>query len=174
MSDTQSALVVIDIQNDYFDGFAFPLWQAETVLEKTLEAVEKARKIGLPVVLVRHVADPANGPAPFFNDGTAGVAIRPELLAACPDAPVVTKRHADSFYQTDLSERLAEIGATKILIAGMMTQNCVTHTAISRQADIYNVTVLEDLSTSVSEMVHKIALNALGPLVTVCSSTDVL
>jgi hypothetical protein len=45
----------------------------------------------------------------------------------------------------------------------MMTQNCVTHTALSRQADSYErVTVLTDACTTVSEMLHAIALHALS------------
>ena len=33
MSNSKPALVVIDLQNDYFPGGAFPLWQPEAVLE---------------------------------------------------------------------------------------------------------------------------------------------
>ena len=40
----------------------------------------------------------------------------------------------------------------------MMTQNCVTHTAISKAAEKYNVTILIDCCTTVSEILHKIAL----------------
>lgn len=43
-----------------------------------------------------------------------------------------------------------------------MTQNCVTHTAISRSADTYEVSVLTDCTTTVSEMLHLIALHALS------------
>jgi nicotinamidase-related amidase len=47
------------------------------------------------------------------------------------------------------------------LVCGMMTQNCVTHTAISKAAEKYKVAVLEDCCASVSEMLHLIALRAL-------------
>ena len=44
----------------------------------------------------------------------------------------------------------------------MMTQNCVTHTAISKSAEKYNVVILPDCCTTVDEMIHKIALHALS------------
>ena len=51
----------------------------------------------------------------------------------------------------------------ELIICGMMTQNCVTLTALSKKANDYNkVTVLTDVSTTVSEMLHLIALNALS------------
>jgi nicotinamidase-related amidase len=51
---------------------------------------------------------------------------------------------------------------TELLVCGMMTQNCVTHTAISKSAEKYTVTVLSDCCTTVSEMLHHIALHALS------------
>lgn len=82
-------------------------------------------------------------------------------MQAAPDAPVSVKHFADAFHQTDLDALLKARGVRKVWIGGMMTQNCVTHTAISRAADAYDVTVLSDASTTVSDMLHRIALNAL-------------
>jgi nicotinamidase-related amidase len=109
------------------------------------------------------VADATQGIAPFFNAGTEGVKIHPRILAAAPDAPVVVKHFADSFERTNLHATLQALGATELVLCGMMTQNCVTHTALSRQADAYGrVTVLTDACTTVSEMLHAIALHALS------------
>ena len=71
---SKAALIVIDLQNDYFDGGAFPLWHAEETLSATLRAVHVARRRDIPVILVQHVADPKRGTAPFFNADTPGVA----------------------------------------------------------------------------------------------------
>ncbi|MGE5769784.1 MAG: isochorismatase family protein, partial [Betaproteobacteria bacterium] len=84
----KSALIVIDLQNDYFPGGLFPLWNAEETLRNVVAAIGKARALGIPVIHVQHVATAAKGLAPFFNAGTPGVAIHPEVLAAAPDAPV--------------------------------------------------------------------------------------
>lgn len=55
-----------------------------------------------------------------------------------------------------------------------MTQNCVTHTAISEQAKEYDVEVLTDACTTVTEMLHLIALNALAPRVKLLESNQAL
>lgn len=168
------ALIVIDLQNDYFPGGKFPLWQPEAVLERTEALIAAARAQGVPVLLVQHLADPAKGAAPFFNAGTPGAELHPRILAAAPGAPVVVKRFADSFHETELEARLAALGVTELWVCGMMTQNCVTHTAISKVAEKHRVTVLGDCCTTVSEMIHRIALNALGTRVTVADAGTVL
>lgn len=155
-------LLVIDVQNDYFPGGAFPLWNAAKVLQTTERTIRKAREKGIPVVLVQHVANPANGPSPFFNEGTPGVDIHPIIRAAAPEAPVIVKRFADTFERTDLEVTLTRLGATELLVCGMMTQNCVTHTAISKAAEKYRVTILPDACTTVSELLHQIALHAVS------------
>jgi nicotinamidase-related amidase len=56
----------------------------------------------------------------------------------------------------------------------MMTQNCVTHTAISKAADRYAVKILSDACTTVDQMVHLIALNAVRTRVALVESAAVL
>ena len=164
----QPALIVIDIQNDYFPTGAYPLHDTEAVLERTAQAVRRAQAQGVPVVLVQHVA--RKSPSPFFNAGTEGVQIHPALRAAAPDAPVVVKGHADSFLNTTLQETLAARGVDTLWLCGMMTHNCVTHTALSPQAQGYTLYVLEDLCTTVDPMVQAIALSALRDRVEVVGS----
>lgn len=167
----QAALIVIDVQNDYFPTGAYPLHDTQAVLERTVQAVRSAQAQGLPVVLVQHVA---RGPSPFFNADTEGVQIHPLLRAAAPDAPVVVKAHADSFLDTTLQTTLATLGVDSLWLCGMMTHNCVTHTALSPQAQGYTVRVLEDLCTTVDPMIHAIALSALRDRVEVLPAQALL
>jgi nicotinamidase-related amidase len=171
---SKRALIVIDLQNDYFPGGLFPLWNTEETLRNIVAAIGKARALGIPVIHVQHIANAAKGIAPFFNAGTPGVDIHPEVLAAAPDAPVVVKEYADSFHGTALEEVLSGLGVDELLVCGMMTQNCVTHTAIAKGAEKYKVTVLTDCSTTVNEMLHLIALNALSTRVALQPATAVL
>ena len=164
-------LLVIDLQNDYFPGGKFPLWNAEAVLGNIEQAIEKANIKGIPVVLVQHIA---KGAAPFFNEGTPGADIHPRILAAAPQASIVVKEFADGFEKTNLEETLAKLGATELLVCGMMTQNCVTHTAISKAAEKYDVTILPDCCTTVDEMIHIIALHAVSTRVKLMPSNEVL
>ncbi|MFY7865394.1 cysteine hydrolase family protein [Roseateles sp.] len=171
---SKPALLLIDLQNDYFPGGAFPLANTEATLVAVEQAIRDAQARGLPVIHVQHVADATQGIAPFFNAGTEGVMIHPRILAAAPDAPVVVKHFADSFERTTLHSTLQSLGVTELVLCGMMTQNCVTHTALARQADAYErVTVLTNACTTVSEMLHAIALHALSTRVRLVSSESI-
>ena len=161
------ALVVIDVQEEYFAGGLIPLWEPEPVEARIVEAIGQARRAGERVVLVRHVSGAADGP---FAPNGAGIAIRPAILAAAGDAPVVTKAAPDAFQDTDLAARLA--GVQAVTLCGMMTQNCIVFTALSRAADAYAVRVAGDLCTAPSELVHRIALRALSSKVPVVDLAD--
>jgi nicotinamidase-related amidase len=168
------ALLVIDLQNDYFPGGKFPLWNTEAVLQNIERAIERANAQGIPAIHIQHIANSKMGIAPFFNEGTVGAEIHPRILDAAPKAPVVVKEFADSFEKTTLEETLAKLGVTELLVCGMMTQNCVTHTAISKAAEKYSVCVLVDCCTTVDEMIHNIALHALSTRVKLVPSSEVL
>lgn len=160
-------LLVIDIQNDYFPGGVLPLAQAEEVEARAVAAIGEARAAGDKVVLVRHISTEKEG---LFADGSAGSEIRPAILEAAGDAPVVIKQKADSFQDTDLASHLQS--GDELLICGMMTQNCVAFTAMSRDADDYSVQVVGDLCAAPLDVVHGIALHALGSKVPVVGAGD--
>lgn len=168
------ALVVIDVQNDYFPGGKFPLWNTEETLANIVTAIRLATEKEIPVILIQHIADASRGPAPFFNQRTEGVELHQSVRGAAADAPLVVKSFADSFHQTMLEETLAGLGVTELLLCGMMTQNCVTHTAISKAAEKYRITVLTDCCTTVDRMIHLIALNALSIRVALATAAEAL
>lgn len=163
------ALIVIDIQNDYFPSGKYPQFNSEEVLKKTLVCIRKAIEHSVPVVLIQHIAGVSS---PFFAEGSEGADLHPEVLRVATDAAIVIKQHADSFLNTNLQSILSERHVTELLICGMMTQNCVTHTALSESADAYGINVLSDCCTSVDEMVHAIALRALSDRVALVSCEE--
>lgn len=167
----KSALLVIDPQNDYFPGYKFPLWNTTEVLNNTLKLIQKAENKNIPIILIQHVADESLGLAPFFNDGTEGVQIKQEILDAAPNAYIVKKTFADGFVKTNLEDTLQKIGADSLFVCGMMTQNCVTHTSISKSAEKYNIKIVPDCCTSIDQMIHLIALAAVSTRIEFISST---
>lgn len=64
---SKKALLVIDLQSDYFPGGKFPLWNTEQTLANIKTAIAKANQQNIPVIHIQHLADPAMGLAPFFN-----------------------------------------------------------------------------------------------------------
>ncbi|MEB2848455.1 isochorismatase family protein [Rhizobiales bacterium RZME27] len=161
------ALVVIDVQEEYFPDGGLSLHQAEEVENHLVVALGLAQKAGDRIILVRHVSP---GNAGLFAASGTGVAIRPAILSAAGNAPVVTKHFADAFQETDLSSHLE--GVTTLLICGMMTQNCVVFTAMSREADRFEVKVVGDLCAAPLPVVHAIALNALKSKLPVVNAGD--
>ena len=168
-----TALLILDIQNDYFPEGKFPLWNTAVTLQNIEHAIAKATSKKVPVIIIQHIANSRLGIAPFFNAGTTGAEVHPRILAVAPHAPVIVKEFADSFLHTTLEETLVKLGTTELFVCGMMTQNCVTHTAISKSAEKYSVSILVDCCTTVSEMIHKIALNAVSTRVPLVISSDV-
>lgn len=165
----KTALIIIDPQNDYLTGGKYPLWNMEESIKQIKQAMSLATEKGMAIYFVRHVA-PAD--APFFQEGSEGAQVITELRERAPDAKVVVKHHADSFEQTELDQLLKAEGIESIVLCGMMTQNCITHTALSKSAENYQLSILSDACTTVDEMVHNIALSALSVRCTFALTQD--
>ncbi len=173
MPQAKRALIVIDVQNDYFTGGTFPLWNTAETLARIVTAIERANAQGVPVILVQHLSA-AGAAAPMFGAGTPGAQIHAHILAAAAQAPIVSKAYADAFHETTLEATLQGLGVDELLVCGMMTQNCVTHTAISRSADKYRVAIVSDCCTTVSPEIHAFALRAVVTRTRVVEADTVL
>lgn len=141
MDLTHTALLLIDIQNDYFPGGAFELEGSEAAARQARAALDLFRERGLAVVHVRH--ESVRPGSTFFLPGTPGAEIHP-LVAPAPGEAVVRKHFPNSFRETDLQARLQALGVERLVVAGMMTLMCVDAT-VRAAADLgYGVTVLSD------------------------------
>src|SRR5688572_6889389 len=99
MPDT--ALVVIDIQNDYFPGGSMELEGAEAAGGKAGMAIKSFRDRKLPVVHIRHLS--VRPGATFFLPGTRGAEIHASVQPAAGEA-VIEKNFPNSFRSTSLRE----------------------------------------------------------------------
>lgn len=118
-----TTLLLIDIQNDYFPGGAFPLVAPEEAARNAQVLLDAFRAAGLPVVHLQHgETDPG---ATFLRAGTPGAELH-RLVAAADGETVIPKRHPNGFLETDLAEVLA--GADRIVVGGMMSSMCVDAT----------------------------------------------
>lgn len=73
---------------------------------------------------------------------------------------------------TNLQEILSNNQVTELYLSGIMTQNCITHTALSSMAMAYEITVLASLCTAPTQKVHQIALRALSDRVKVIENIE--
>ncbi|QDV35052.1 cysteine hydrolase family protein [Tautonia plasticadhaerens] len=121
------ALLVIDVQNEYFTG-ALPITHPAGHLDRILGVMD-ASTGKVPTVVVRHHVP---GPdAPFFKRGSEGWELHPEV-AGRPRDLLVEKTLPGSFTDTPLEAWLRERGIDTVTIAGYMTHMCCDTTA--RQA----------------------------------------
>src|SRR5947209_11900323 len=93
------ALMLIDIQNDYFPGGKWPLSGVESAADKAAKLLAAARAAGDLVVHVRHEFPTPD--APFFAPGSEGAKIHPKVKSLDGET-VVLKHHVNSFRETDL------------------------------------------------------------------------
>jgi nicotinamidase-related amidase len=136
-----TALVLIDLQNDYFPGGAMELFQPDLAVAQAAVALKTFRTRSLPVFHVQHIAREPD--ATFFIAGTKGVEIHPAVKPALGEA-VVVKHFPNSFRETDLLQGLRAAGVTDIVFAGMMTHMCVD-TTVRAACDMgYGCTLLHD------------------------------
>lgn len=120
-----TALVLIDLQNDYFPGGTMELVGAEAAVAEAAKLVQTFRESDLPIVHVQHIANQAG--ATFFLPGTAGAEIHASVSPA-KDEALVVKHFPNSFRETTLHDLLRSVKASKLVIVGMMTHMCVDTT----------------------------------------------
>src|SRR3954453_18239003 len=84
------ALVLIDLQNDYFPGGKWALSGIESAADNAAKLLAQARAAGDLVVHVRHEFTSTD--APFFTPGSAGAQIHPKAKSLDGE-PVVLKHH---------------------------------------------------------------------------------
>jgi len=119
------ALLLIDIQNDYFPGGTMELAHATAAATAASALLEAFRARKLPVVHIQHLAVRAG--ATFFLPGTAGAEIHASVRPL-PGETVFQKHFPNSFRQTPLLEHLRRTNISRLVIAGMMTHMCIDTT----------------------------------------------
>jgi nicotinamidase-related amidase len=141
----KQALIVVDIQNDYFPQGKWPLAGADAAADNAARLIAAFRETGDSVVHIRHEFTSAD--APFFTPGSDGAKLHPKVLNRA-DEPVVLKHFVNSFRETELQAILDEQGIKELVVVGSMSHMCVD--GITRAAaDLgYAVTVIHDACAS--------------------------
>lgn len=134
-----TALLVIDFQNEYFDG-KLPIPDGAAALGNARRLVAHADAAGIPVFHVQHLA-PAG--SPVFAEQGASAAFHQDLQPAGHHT-VVQKTSVSVFPTTDLDQRLKAAGIRTLVITGLMTHACVAGAARDAVPLGYGVIVAED------------------------------
>ncbi len=170
----RTALVVIDPQNDFLheEGWyaqqGIDISHMRRTIEPTKELVAEARRRGVPVVWTRHgYADAAEaGPflelRPFLEEGglrrgTWGWELYDELDVQ-PEDPIVAKNRLSAFFNTNLEDVLRDLGAETVLIAGVLTNQCVAATSKDASFRDLKPIVVEECTGTTLPHLHEPAI----------------
>lgn len=135
------ALIIIDIQNDYFEGGAMPLNDPITAANNAKQLLTFYREAHKPIIHIQHLA--ARPELNFMLEGTQGQRIH-SSVAPIQGECIITKNYPNSFAGTELSEVLDELGITHVVLAGMMTHMCISTTARAALEYGLNTTIAHD------------------------------
>jgi nicotinamidase-related amidase len=136
-----TALVIIDMQKDYFTGGRKELVGSAEAACAAARLLAAYRKAAWPVFHIQHIA--AQPAATFFLPGTVGVEIYPGVMPL-PDESVIIKHYPNSFRETSLLETLRQADIDNILFCGMMTSMCVDATVRAAFDLGFTCTVAQD------------------------------
>jgi nicotinamidase-related amidase len=121
----KKALLIVDIQNDYFPGGRMQLEGSEAASLRAGALLAAFRERRLPVFHIQHIS--VRPGATFFVPGTEGIKIHPNV-APSGSEPVVQKHFPNAFRETALLDSLRQGGIQELVIAGMMTHLCIDAT----------------------------------------------
>jgi len=177
----KTALLVIDIQKDYFEGGKYPLVNPLDAAKKTYELLQCFREHNGHHVHIQHIS--LKPDAAFFIKGDSGSDIH-DAVAHFEGEPIVYKHYPNSFRETNLLEMLKAWGIERVVITGMMTHMCVDATARAAADFGFQVIIAEDAcatrdlqygdTTIPAELVHKSFLAALKSYGKVMKSDEII
>lgn len=147
----KKALIIIDIQNDYFPGGTMELHKSTEAACNCKKVLDLFRKNKELIIYIQHIALKPN--AVFFLPETKGVEIH-EGVKPLEGEIILQKHFPNSFRETSLEDILKKNGITNIVFAGMMTHMCVD-TTVRAAFDLgYSSTVVGDCCAS-KQLIYK-------------------
>jgi len=116
------ALLVIDVQNEFFKGDPTTTQSLDNAIEYINAAIALFRERHLPIICVQHV-DKENKLVP----GEDGFEL-PDKLNILPSDLHIHKTYGNSFSRTSLEDKLRELGVDTVIITGFCAEYCVLST----------------------------------------------
>ncbi|ROV60598.1 cysteine hydrolase [Vibrio ponticus] len=177
---TKQALIIIDIQNDYFEGGAMTLFEPSKAALNAQKLLTHFRQTEQPIIHIQHLA--ASPELGFMLEGTEGQKIHP-IVAPKDGETVIIKHYPNAFAATNLAQVLNEQGITDVVLAGMMTHMCVSSTARATIEYGLKATIAHDACATCAlplfdqvipaEVVHQTALAEVANIAQILSVSEI-
>ena len=149
MTNPRRALILIDVQQQYFDGtleIHYPP-HADS-LPRILAAIDAAEASGIPIVAFQHSGGEG---APLFAPGTPEFELHPEIEARATDEWTrITKSYSSVYAGTGLAEWLRERDLDTVTLVGYMTNNCVLASSVEAEFLGFTTEVLSDATGAIN------------------------
>ena len=136
-----TALIIVDIQKDYFPGGRMELVGMNDASRNARELLQFFREKKWPIFHIQHIAVRDN--ATFFLPKSQGIDIH-ENVTPLPNEPVIQKHHPNSFLNTKLHEELLKAGIEHVVICGAMSHMCIDATTRAAADLGFQCTVIHD------------------------------
>jgi len=120
-----TALVMVDIQQDYFPKGRMEVVGAVAASRSAEKLLIHFREKNFPIVHIQHISTRPG--AAFFLPDTEGINFH-ENVMPLPDEAVIRKHFPNSFRDTDLQKHLVSRGIKELVICGMMSHMCIDAT----------------------------------------------
>lgn len=153
----RTALILIDIQNDYFSGGKMELVNMEKAAHYASKLLDQFRKLKLPIFHIQHISTRSN--ATFFKPETIGVEIN-DCVKPNFNETVITKHYPNSFRNTMLHDQLMRNDINKLVICGAMSHMCIDATTRAAFDLGYQSTVISDACATKDLAFHGINVSA--------------
>lgn len=136
-----TALVLVDVQKDYFPGGRLPLVGMDEAAANAAALLQACRDAGDPVFFIQHLS--IRPGSTFFLPDTEGAEIHP-CVTPLDDEEVIHKHFPNSFRGTNLLDAVQEADVEKMIICGAMSHMCIDATTRAAFDLGYRCTVVED------------------------------
>ncbi|HDR7314456.1 TPA: cysteine hydrolase [Bacillus cytotoxicus] len=137
----KTALLLVDIQNDYFPNGKMELRNAVEASEYARQLLQYFRQTNQPIFHIQHVS--FGDHATFFLPNTEGVHIH-ESVRPLQNETVILKHYPNSFRETNLLQKLQKLKIERIIICGMMTHMCIDATVRAAFDFGFHCTMIHD------------------------------
>jgi nicotinamidase-related amidase len=141
----KTALLIIDIQNDYFEDGTMTLIESEKTAENAKLLLDKFRSEKSPIIHIQHIA--TRPTATFFLPNTKGAEIYNSVKPLKTEKTII-KHFPNSFRETELLDYLKSKNITNLVICGMMTHMCVDATTRAAKDFGFSCTLIGDACTT--------------------------
>ena len=116
------ALLVIDVQNEYFELNQGCSDSLKSAIEYINAAIDLFRKKNLPIVVIQHKNEDRG-----FAPGKPGFDVSQSVKLEPQDLRIV-KTYSNSFTKTGLAEKLREFAVDTVIVTGFCAEFCVLST----------------------------------------------